>query len=97
MRINDQNLSGISSSQLGRTQENEAGARHGRSAGTGAAGGDRVQLSDLAGSLRTLSSGTPERTAYLEKLSADVEARRYSVDAQALSKRLVGDSLERRD
>jgi anti-sigma28 factor (negative regulator of flagellin synthesis) len=50
-------------------------------------------LSDLAGRLRSLSSDTPERAAYLEKLSAEVEAGRYTVDAQALSRKIIDDAL----
>jgi anti-sigma28 factor (negative regulator of flagellin synthesis) len=51
-------------------------------------------LSDLAGRLRSLSPDTPERAAYLEKLSAEVEAGRYTVDAQALSRKIIDDALQ---
>ena len=96
MRINDQNLTGISSSQLGRTQETESGNRHGRGAGPGAAGNDQVQLSSLAGSLQALTGETPERAAHLERLSAEVAAGRYTVDAQALSQKIVDEAIQNR-
>jgi anti-sigma28 factor (negative regulator of flagellin synthesis) len=96
MRINDQNLIGISSSPLVRTPETETGNRQGRAGGAGAAGGDQVQLSNLAGNLRSLSPETAERVAYLEKLSAEVRTGRYSVDAQAVSRSIVDDALENR-
>ena len=96
MRINDQNSSGISSSQLGRTQETESGGRQGRPGQAGSAGGDHVRLSNLADSLRSLSSDAPERAAHLEKLSAEVKAGRYSVDATALSNKIVSDALQGR-
>jgi anti-sigma28 factor (negative regulator of flagellin synthesis) len=50
-------------------------------------------LSELAGCLRSLSPDTPERAAYLEKLSAEIEAGRYTVDARALSRKIIDDAL----
>ena len=61
--------------------------------GTGPAGEDQGHLSDLAGCLRSLSPDTPERVANLKKLSAEVEAGRYTVDAQSLSRKIVDDAL----
>jgi len=97
MRINDQNLTGISSSRPDRTQESEAGNRHGRGGGSCGAGVDQVQLSNLAGSLSSLSPETPERTAHLEKLSAEVRTGRYAVDAHTLSREIVDDAIKSRD
>ena len=96
MRINDQNLSGISSSQLGKTQETEALGRQGRGGKGGTASGDEVKLSSLAGSLQSLAADAPERAAYLEKLAADVQAGRYSVDSATLSQNIVDDALGNR-
>jgi hypothetical protein len=53
-------------------------------------------LSNLAGSLSSLSPETPERTGHLEKLSAEVRAGRYSVDAHALSRKIVDDAIGKR-
>jgi anti-sigma28 factor (negative regulator of flagellin synthesis) len=101
MRTDNQNPTGISSLQPGRTPESEAMNRHGPagapSGPAGAAGEDQVNLSDLAGCLRSLSSGTPERAAYLEKLSGEVEAGRYTVDALALSRKIIDDALQGND
>jgi flagellar biosynthesis anti-sigma factor FlgM len=93
MRINDQNLAGISSSQPGRVQETETGSRQVRGGGAGGAGQDQVNLSNLAGSLSSLSPETPERTERLEKLSAEVRAGRYSVDAHEVSRKIVDDAI----
>ena len=60
---------------------------------SGPAGEDQGHLSDLAGCLRSLSPDTPERAAYLQKLSAEIEAGRYTVDAQALSRKIIDDAL----
>ena len=59
----------------------------------GPAGEDQGHLSDLAGCLRSLSTDTPERAAYLEKLSAEIEAGSYTVDARALSRKIIDDAL----
>ena len=88
MRIDDRNPNVISASPLGRTPA--AGAP---SEPAGPAGEDQLRLSNLAGCLRSLSSDTPERAAYLEKLSAEIEAGRYTVDAQALSRKIIDDAL----
>jgi anti-sigma28 factor (negative regulator of flagellin synthesis) len=50
-------------------------------------------ISSLAGYLRSLSRETPERAAYLEKLLAEVQSGRYSVDAHELSREIVDDAL----
>jgi len=85
MRIDNRNPTRISASQRGRTP----------AAGTpaGPDGEDQGHLSDLAGCLRSLSTDTPERAAYLEKLSAEIEAGSYTVDARALSRKIIGDAL----
>lgn len=88
MRIDNRNPIGISASQLGRTPA--AGAPAGPA---GPAGENQIHLSNLAGCLRSLSSDTPERAAYLEKLSAEIEAGRYTVDAGALSRKIIDDAL----
>jgi len=94
MRTNDPNLTGISSLPPGRTPAAEAVSRQGPAgAPSGPAGEDQVHLSDLAGCLRSLSADTPERVARLERLSAEVEAGRYTVGAQALSRKIVDDAL----
>jgi len=98
MRTDNKNLTGISASQLGRTPETEAVHRQGPagapSGPAGPAREDQIHLFDLAGCLRSLSSDTPERAANLEKLSAEVEAGRYTVDAQALSRKIIDDALQ---
>ncbi|MBI4877183.1 MAG: flagellar biosynthesis anti-sigma factor FlgM [Acidobacteria bacterium] len=95
MRINDQNSTGISSSQIGRTQETEAGGRSGRAGGSAAAG-DQVELSSLAERLRETSADMPERAAYLRTLSAEIQAGEYQVDAAELGRKIVDSALAER-
>jgi flagellar biosynthesis anti-sigma factor FlgM len=55
---------------------------------------DRVQLSELSEKLtRTLGVESAARASRLERLEAEVRAGRYSVDALAVSQRLVDETL----
>ena len=81
---------------LDRSQQAEQPHRSGGSGGTEAAFGrspDQVALSDLGGRLRELSLDSPERTSRMEKLSTDVQAGRYQVDAKELSRRLISEAM----
>jgi len=96
MKINDTNLTGISSSQLGATQQT-GGVGRGPAGKPAPAGGgrvDQVHLSDLASQMSRLTEGSPERTNWLERLGAEVQAGRYRVDARELSRRIVDDMLK---
>ena len=77
-------------------QQAEQPHRSGGSGGTEATFGkssDQVALSDLGGRLRGLSLDSPERTSRIEKLSVDVQAGRYQVDAKELSRRLISEAM----
>lgn len=60
-------------------------------------GGDQVQLSNLSEALRAQNrvqdEDTPERAAYLEKLSRQVASGEYKPDASQIAKRMVDDLL----
>ncbi len=97
MRIDDQNLAGISSSQVDQAQATQAGSRQSRGNRAGGSGEDQVQLSSLAGSLRELSAvDDPERAGRVEKLAGEYQAGRYSVDSATLSREIVDDALKGR-
>lgn len=96
MKINDPSSAGIGSTKLGESQAAGSVGRGGRSnaAAAGAGAGDQVQLSDLASTVRALSSDSPERTARLERLAMEVQSGRYEVNAQALSASIVDGALK---
>ena len=50
---------------------------------------DEIERSELSAQLRGLSAESAEWAAHLERLSAEVAADRYRVDAQELSRRLI--------
>ncbi|HYZ87292.1 MAG TPA: flagellar biosynthesis anti-sigma factor FlgM [Bryobacteraceae bacterium] len=94
MKIQDSNVSNLTSTGVGKSAEVEGGARGNRAGAAGAATSDQVSLSDLSSAIRAAQSDSPERTAHLEKLSADFQTGRYKVDAQALSKAIVNDAIK---
>ena len=101
MKIGDSNPTSLPPGTIGgpgleKSQQAEQLRRSGGSGGTDAALGkspDQVALSDLGGRLRGLSLDSPERTARMEKLSAEVQAGRYQVDAKELSHRLISEAM----
>ncbi len=95
MKIPDQNLTGIAGSRLGATEPVDTGRKSSKS-GPGA-GGDQVQISDLARTLQLLSPDSPERAAHLEKLAEEVAGGRYRVDALEMSRRIVDEGLSAGD
>jgi anti-sigma28 factor (negative regulator of flagellin synthesis) len=96
MKVNDPNLSGVQSGAIGRAQETDAVSKLKQRMGveSTSSAGDQVELSNLGMHLRALDSESPERTAYLEKLSADVASGRYKTDAKELSRKIVDDAIK---
>ena len=96
MKINDPDLSGTVSAAVTKSRELEAAAKSGakEARGGSAAQGDHVQLSNLGSQLRAEETESPERTAYLEKLSAQVKTGAYKVDSKELSKTIVNDAIK---
>lgn len=103
MRINDVYAAANAASnqpaatQTGKPQQAEAVP--GREAKTERAApeakvADRVQLSELSEKLtKMLGVDAAERASRVERLEAEVRAGRYSVDALAVSRRLVDETL----
>ena len=95
MKVNDSNIGGLSSAGIGRTQEVDAGGKaKQKGAVAGALSNDNVQLSDLSSALQSLQSDSPERTAHLERLAADVASGRYKPDVREVSKGIVDEALK---
>jgi len=96
MKVNDPNLGGIGSNGVGKSQESSAvgGATRVSSQKTEASSSDSVQLSSLSKQISSLSEESPEHAARLERLAAEVESGRYSVDPQEVAARMIDDSIK---
>jgi|WetSurMetagenome_2_1015567.scaffolds.fasta_scaffold1300955_1 hypothetical protein len=94
MKVNDPKLANLMSTQVGGPQATEsAGDKHKKTDGVGSGSGDQVNLSALGDKVRALDTESPERAAYLEKLSSDVQAGRYNPDPAAVSRKIVSDAM----
>lgn len=97
MKVNDPNLSGVSSgAELDKARQTGATGRRGAGGNSRVAGngGDSVGLSALSSRLRASNADSPERTSQMQKLSLSVESRNYYVDAGRLSYLLVEAALQ---
>lgn len=96
MKINDPTSAGIPSTKMGEAQATGSVARGGKTGApvSNGSAGDQVQLSDLASTVRSLASDSPERAARLDRLAHEVQTGRYRVDAQALSTSMVSAALQ---
>jgi len=93
MKVNDPKLTNLLPSQIGGAQgADSVGEKQKRGEASGSSL-DQVTLSTLSSQVRALDTASPERAAYLEKLSADVEAGRYNVDPLEVSKKMVADAM----
>ena len=93
MRVNDSNLNAVTTTA--HTERSDAASSQ-RSQGTKSASGgsaDEVRLSSLTSSLAGAAVESPERSARVAQLAAAYQSGRYQVDAQSLSKSIVGDSI----
>jgi negative regulator of flagellin synthesis FlgM len=96
MRIDDKNMSGIGSTNVGGAQgaQEVDRARSGAARTAGGSGQpDQVQLSGLAEQLQALQPGSDAREAELNRLRELVQTGRYQVDAEQVSRALVEDAL----
>lgn len=98
MKINNgyQDSRAASAQDAAKTQETaaaQARTTKGTSSTSKGSAADEVSLSSLASVLQGALSDSPERTAYLNALSADYAAGTYQPDAQATAKAIVRDAL----
>jgi flagellar biosynthesis anti-sigma factor FlgM len=94
MKITDSNLNGVS------TPAQQSGqVSGGGSAGRGTAASraefrdDRVQLSDLSSTLKSLSADSPERQEKVARLAETYNAGRYQVQPQQISQGIIADAF----
>ncbi len=96
MRIVDNgNLSGINTTQSGRTAETGAieRSRSSETARTGGAAEDRVQLSGLTGRIsQSMEIDAANRASRVNQLRDAVQSGTYQVDANALGSAMVNES-----
>ena len=99
MKVNDPNTAGIGSAGLGQTQrlDEVAAKRQAETARTQANNEDRVQLSNLAGTLQELSAESPEREALVEQLAAEYREGRYKPDPRETSSALITETLKQNE
>ena len=96
MRVDDTNSIGIPASQTGKAQESREAGRPGETRPSSVQwtpGGDKVELSDLAGSLaRALSTGAEQRAQGMARLAELYADGRYETNARALARTLVAEA-----
>jgi len=96
MKIYDQNLTGTSATESGRSQEAQRTGRAGSPATGATAGGDgdQVELSDTLNSLsRAMSSYSGSRSAKVQALAAQYQSGAYQVNSLATSRGMVAEAL----
>ncbi len=96
MKIYDSNMGGVPASGAQRTQETQQADRSGagRSSGSAASGGDRVEFSGTLGRLsRTLSNFQSDRSSRVQQLTAQYQSGTYQPDSKASSRAIVSDAL----
>jgi hypothetical protein len=101
MRIENQNLNGAAGLQPGRTNETPAVDALTSTPGTqgsGPAGGDRAEISSLAGNIsQTLASQSVGRAQRIQELAQQYSAGTYRPDARSVSSALVEDAIGGKD
>ena len=101
MRIDDNNLSGLSPSATGGSQNVRAANEEGTTAAKPRKLGtrdDQVQLSSVAdrvsaGNLRTDQPVSAERSARIEQLTKLVQSGQYHPDPEKVADSMIGDML----
>jgi flagellar biosynthesis anti-sigma factor FlgM len=96
MRVNDSNANNIGAARYENTRGTDgvrSGSRDAGGVSSSGSDGDDVQLSGLAGLLKTASSGSSERAQKTQRLAQQVQSGTYQVDSKALSRRLVDEML----
>lgn len=97
MKINDSNLNGVSTpaQQTGQVAGG-SGPGRGTAASRSEFRDDRVQLSDLSSTLKSLSSDSPEREAKVSRLAEAFRSGKYQANAQQVSQGIMTDAFSAR-
>lgn len=91
MRVNDSNLNAVTTTaHTQRTDATSSNRSHGAKSGDGAS--DQVHLSSLSNLAASVST-SPDRASHVSRLAAAYQSGHYNVDAQAVSKSVVNDSV----
>jgi flagellar biosynthesis anti-sigma factor FlgM len=100
MKVNDPNLSHLSSAETAQSARSQAtgktseSAGEFRQAGIGESGSnDDVHLSELVRSLRALAADSPERHAYVDQIAQAYSNGNHQVDAGATAGKMIDEAL----
>ncbi len=99
MKVNDPNLSPLSSPSTAGTQQTQrstpvGGNANGPSSTSSSSSADDVNLSGLVRSLRSLSVDSPERQSKVEQLSSSIANGTYKVDPEATAGAIIDDATK---
>jgi flagellar biosynthesis anti-sigma factor FlgM len=97
MKVNDPNLSSLSSAATAGSAAASRAAQGQREAQAGATqspAGDDVHLSELVRSLRSLAAESPERQARIEALTRAYASGNYQVDSHATASAIISDATK---
>ena len=95
MRVYEQNLTGTSVTETGRSQETQRTGGHGRSGAVGTGGSqDRVEFSNTFGTVsRAIASHDVNRGDRVDQLAAQYASGNYVPDPVATGHSLVSEAL----
>ena len=93
MKVNDPNLSSLTSTQASRAQQAERTSANASNV-RGSTPSDDVHLSELVRSLRALAADSPERQAHLEQIARAYANGSYKVDAEATAAKIIDDAVQ---
>jgi anti-sigma28 factor (negative regulator of flagellin synthesis) len=101
MKVNDPNLSSVTSnslasSGLSKSAETARASQGTQSGGVSSSGqgGDDIHLSELVRSLRSLAADSPQRQEHLEKLARSYATGTYQVDPSATAAKIIDDAIQ---
>lgn len=99
MRVDDRNLNGAAGLQPGRAAETNELDRLAPSGGnTESAGGDRAEISSLAGRIsQSLAAQDTARAQRIGKLAQDYNTGRYHANSRATSSAIVREAIGNKD
>jgi hypothetical protein len=95
MKIYDNNLTGTSAAQTGRTQETQkAGNQNGRTAASKSGSEDRVEFSSTLSRLsNAMAADSSSRASHVQALAAQYQSGNYRPDSFATSQGMVSEAL----
>jgi flagellar biosynthesis anti-sigma factor FlgM len=96
MKVNDPNLASLAATGASQTRDIGRAGSSGGARGPAQSGAtgvtDKIHLSELVRSLRSLAADSPERQARIEQIARDYANGSYKVDAQATASKIIDDA-----